>query len=128
MIKITHNDSELTIQGDTIAKRVKENRLRRVLQVAMLEDDDLRETALYAVIYLSHVKDGDIGLTLPSEGDSLDVVVTFLEAFGQLDSSLLEAIDEGVKQTRHITNDVELLPPDELDEDTLKKKQSAKSA
>ena len=119
-VTITHDERELVIQGDTIGKRVKENFLRRALRVKEHTDPLYRDTALYAVIYLSYVQSGDIGLAVPTEDDDMATVTAFLDAFMRMDDSLLNAIDDAIVRTRVVTNDPDLLPPGEVDKSKKK--------
>lgn len=124
----TYNGNELVIQGKTIGQRAKENRLRRALRLDSIKDADRQEIALYAALYLSYVKEGDIGINIPTEHDTLDTVNTFIDEWMSLDGELLDIIDDGIRQTRIVTNGPDLLPPNELSDAKKKTQKSSKSA
>lgn len=127
-VTITYNGNELVIQGSTVGKRVKEALLRRSLRVDELIDPVYREVAFYAIIYLSHIKDGSIGFDIPKQDDNLETVTIFLDRFMELDDSLLSGIDDAVMRTRTITNEPDLLPPEAVPSSKKKNGASKKSA
>lgn len=126
-VNITHGGIELVVRGSNIGKRVKENILRRVFRISEIDNPERRGIAVYAAVYLSHVESGDIGIYIPTEDDDISVVNKFIDEFKELDAALLDAIDNGIEQTRVVTNSPDLLPPGELPDAKKKTQKSGKS-
>ncbi len=110
-------NAEITVTRTTVKTRMKINRLRRMINMDAITNEFDSELASVGTFYLGHVDKviGDAGFTIPNGNADEESIQLFLDGFYDQDEALMARWDNAIVEARAITNNPDLLPPEEID-------------
>lgn len=105
------------IRNSSVKTRLKQERLNRLIKASAIEDEFEAEAVATATFYLAHVDKvtGKVGFDIPNGNATQESVQAFIDAFLDADEQLMYLWDNAIVEARNITNDADLLPPEEID-------------
>lgn len=111
------NGATVVVQKPTVATRIRVWQFRQSISEhgAGGVAQDVADTLCYYLANTVSV-DGSLGFPVPLNGATPDELHAFLKGFSEADENLLTVWDKTLYDLKYATNDVDLLPPHEVDE------------
>lgn len=109
-------DGSITVTSTTVKSRLLAQRFYRLVN-ANEGDETMQELMGSCLFYLAHVDkvEGDVGFHIPNGDTSYETLHQFVDEFLEQDERLMYKWDNAIASARNITNEPDLLPPEELE-------------